>query len=86
MKLKCNTEHFENTTHKVHQLCIFDEAFEVGDAGKKSLDSKECDNVSKFVSDSWVKVDTNDSLGISIENEPVVDNCKAITELHKVTL
>lgn len=84
--MKCNTGTFDNTIHKVHQLCVFNEVLEVGDPEKISLESKECDNVSNFVNDSWVKVDTNKSLEISIENEPIVGDFKEITEFQKVTI
>lgn len=56
---------------KIHQLCVFDEVFDV---------TKECNSVSKLINDSWVKVDTNESLEVSLKSESV------ITELQKVLL
>jgi len=75
--MKCNERKTKPILYKADQPCIYDK--ELCDTGIKPLDNKECDNVSKLVNDSWVKINTNE-----ISNEKLVDVFQSLTDSQKV--
>uniref|UniRef100_A0A2S2PJM6 ATP-dependent RNA helicase n=1 Tax=Schizaphis graminum TaxID=13262 RepID=A0A2S2PJM6_SCHGA len=75
IEMKCNERKTKPILYKADQPCIYDK--ELCDTGIKPLDNKECDNVSKLVNDSWVKI-TNE-----ISNEKLVDIFQSFTGSQK---
>ncbi|XP_026822523.1 protein PFC0760c-like [Rhopalosiphum maidis] len=76
IEMKCNERKTKPIVYKADQPYIYDK--ELCDTGIKSLDNKECDNVSKLVNDSWVKINTNE-----ISNEKLVDIFQSVTDSQK---
>jgi len=56
---------------------LYDKEF--SEIGIKILDNKECNNVSKLVNDSWVKISSNE-----ISDEQHVDVFESINDSQKV--
>ncbi|XP_060862673.1 uncharacterized protein LOC132939499 [Metopolophium dirhodum] len=76
IEIKCDKRKAQSTLCKAHQPCLNDKEFD--EIGIKTLDNKECNNVSKLVNDSWVKISSKEIL-----EEKHVDVFLSITDSQK---
>lgn len=73
IEIKCDKRKTESIHYKANQPWLYD-----GDFGIKTLNIKECNNLSKLVNNSWVKLGTNE-----VSDEQLVDVFQSITVSQK---